>query len=69
MQLFDKQRQDSFIFLTRPPAASGTDIVTSIALDKISRRVQHVRNPIPSTRLFLTELVLSNVAVFVARRS
>ena len=42
MQLFDKQRQNSFVFMIRPPAASGTDIVTSIALNKISHRVQQV---------------------------
>ena len=43
LQLFDKQRANSFIFMTRPPAASGVDIVTSIALNKISQRVQQVR--------------------------
>ncbi|RPD58073.1 hypothetical protein L227DRAFT_485948, partial [Lentinus tigrinus ALCF2SS1-6] len=40
LQLFDKKRANSFIFMTRPPAASGVDVVTSIALDKISQRVQ-----------------------------
>ncbi|KAI0712794.1 RNA dependent RNA polymerase-domain-containing protein [Cerioporus squamosus] len=40
LQLFDKQRANSFIFMTRPPAASGADLVTSIALNKISQRVQ-----------------------------
>ncbi|KAI0364829.1 P-loop containing nucleoside triphosphate hydrolase protein [Pilatotrama ljubarskyi] len=40
MQLFDKQRANSFIFVTRPPPKSGHDIVTSIALNKISQRVQ-----------------------------
>ncbi|KAI0666961.1 RNA dependent RNA polymerase-domain-containing protein [Trametes maxima] len=40
MQLFNKQRADSFIFVTRPPPKSGVDIITSIALDKISQRVQ-----------------------------
>ncbi|KAH9888525.1 RNA dependent RNA polymerase-domain-containing protein [Cubamyces lactineus] len=51
MQLFDKQRANSFIFVTRPPPRSGVDIVTSIALNKISQRVQQqcgrvLRNPV-----------------------
>ncbi|KZT63464.1 hypothetical protein DAEQUDRAFT_778932 [Daedalea quercina L-15889] len=37
-QLYDKDRGNTFIFLTRPPEKSGTDIVTSIALQKISGR-------------------------------
>ncbi|KAI0644794.1 RNA dependent RNA polymerase-domain-containing protein, partial [Trametes meyenii] len=40
MQLFNKQRADSFIFVTRPSPKSGVDIITSIALNKISHRVQ-----------------------------
>ena len=47
LQLFDKQRGNSFIFITRPPPASGVDIVTSIALNKISQRVQQVCFPSP----------------------
>ncbi|KAI0333202.1 RdRP-domain-containing protein [Cubamyces sp. BRFM 1775] len=51
MQLFDKQRANSFIFVTRPPPRSGVDIITSIALNKISQRVQQqcgrvLRNPV-----------------------
>ncbi|KAH9925902.1 P-loop containing nucleoside triphosphate hydrolase protein [Epithele typhae] len=42
LQLFDQQRGNSFIFMTRPPAVSGHDIVTSIALQKISQRVQQL---------------------------
>ncbi|KAF8156601.1 RNA-directed RNA polymerase [Crassisporium funariophilum] len=39
LQLYDKQIQQTFIFVTRPPAASGVEVATSIALDKISRSV------------------------------
>ncbi len=42
LQLFDKQRANSFIFMTRPPEASGEDVVTSIALQKISGHVMQV---------------------------
>lgn len=42
-QLYNKQRADTFIFITRPPAASGADLAVSIALQKISTRVQQVR--------------------------
>jgi len=41
-QLFEKQRSNSFVFMTRPPAASGADVITSIALQKISAPVQRV---------------------------
>lgn len=41
-QLFDKQRANSFVFMTRPPAKSGVDIITSIALQKISDHVRQV---------------------------
>ena len=42
LQLFEKQRSNSFVFMTRPPAASGADVITSIALQKISAPVQRV---------------------------
>ena len=42
LQLFEKQRSNSFVFMTRPPAASGADVITSIALQKISVPVQRV---------------------------
>ena len=41
-QLFEKLRSNSFVFMTRPPAASGSDVITSIALQKISVPVQRV---------------------------
>ncbi|THH29680.1 hypothetical protein EUX98_g4493 [Antrodiella citrinella] len=40
LQLYNRQRSDTFIFMTRPPERSGQDIITSIALQKIS---DHVR--------------------------
>jgi hypothetical protein len=42
LQLFEKQRSNSFVFMARPPAASGADVITSIALQKISAPVQRV---------------------------
>ena len=42
VQLFEKQRTNTFVFITRPPAASGADVITSIALQKISATVQKV---------------------------
>ena len=41
-QLYEKQRSNSFVFMVRPPAASGADVITSIALQKISNMVQRV---------------------------
>lgn len=41
-QLFDKQRSNTFVFMSRPPAASEADVITSIALQKISVPVQRV---------------------------
>ncbi|KAH9833398.1 RNA dependent RNA polymerase-domain-containing protein [Rhodofomes roseus] len=40
LQLYDNNRANTFIFVTRPPEKSGSDIVTSVALQKISGRVQ-----------------------------
>ncbi|EKM53816.1 uncharacterized protein PHACADRAFT_125775, partial [Phanerochaete carnosa HHB-10118-sp] len=40
LQLFNRQRANTFIFLTRPPEKSGADIITSIALQNFSRFVQ-----------------------------
>lgn len=42
MQLFNRQRANSFVFVARPPVESGADIVTSVALQNISRSVQLV---------------------------
>ncbi len=41
-QLYNLARANTFIFVTRPPEKSGAEIKTSIALDKISQRVQRV---------------------------
>lgn len=45
-QLFEKQRSNSFVYMARPPAASGADVITSIALQKISASVQRVGSPL-----------------------
>jgi hypothetical protein len=42
LQLYEKQRGNTFIFLTRPAPASGGFVAASIALQKISSRVQKV---------------------------
>ena len=42
VQLFEKQKGNTFVFMNRPPAASGADVITSIALQKISASVQKV---------------------------
>ncbi|KAJ6607939.1 RNA-directed RNA polymerase [Mycena sp. CBHHK59/15] len=39
-QLYDKTRGNTFIFMTRPPAASGSELAVSIAVQKISTGVQ-----------------------------
>ncbi|KAJ7166539.1 RNA-directed RNA polymerase [Mycena crocata] len=40
LQLYDRLRSNTFIFMTRPPAASGAELAVSIAVQKISARVQ-----------------------------
>lgn len=42
MQLFNRQRNNTFIFVTRPPEKSQEEIVTSIALQQISGSVRRV---------------------------
>jgi hypothetical protein len=39
-QLYNKNRAQTFIFMTRPPRERGYDVIASIALEKISGRVQ-----------------------------
>lgn len=40
LELYNKQRGDTFIYMNRPIATSGADVSVSIALQKISSRVQ-----------------------------
>jgi hypothetical protein len=42
LQLYDKHRGNTFVFITTPPKASGAEVVASIALQKFSARVQKV---------------------------
>lgn len=42
LELYNKQRGDTFIFVNRPPRALGSEVATSIALQKISTSVQRV---------------------------
>ncbi|KAK7059945.1 Rna-directed rna polymerase [Favolaschia claudopus] len=60
-QLYNKHRGDTFIFMTRPPAASGADLAVSIAVQKISARVQKQVGRINRTPVTAIELhVVSN---------
>lgn len=54
-QLYDKKRTNTFIFMTRPPAASGAELAVSIAVQKISARVQKVCiSSVPSFQILIT---------------
>jgi hypothetical protein len=44
LELYEKVRQNTFIYINRPVAQSGAEVSTSIALQKISPRVQQVRS-------------------------
>ncbi|KAJ7636650.1 RNA-directed RNA polymerase [Roridomyces roridus] len=60
-QLYDRHRGDTFIFMTRPPAASGAELAVSIAVQKISARVQRQVGRINRTPVTAIELhVVSN---------
>ncbi|KAJ7811000.1 RNA-directed RNA polymerase [Mycena olivaceomarginata] len=60
-QLYDKNRGNTFIFMTRPPAASGAELAVSIAVQKISARVQRQVGRINRTPVTAIELhVVSN---------
>ncbi|PCH35526.1 RNA-directed RNA polymerase [Wolfiporia cocos MD-104 SS10] len=61
LQLYDKARANTFIFVTRPPIKSGSDIVISIALQKISGRVQRQFGRVNRTPVVAIEIhVVSN---------
>ncbi|KAJ6450386.1 RNA-directed RNA polymerase [Mycena sanguinolenta] len=61
LQLYNKGRADTFIFMTRPPAASGAELAVSIAVQKISARVQRQVGRINRTPVTAIELhVVSN---------
>ncbi|KAJ7446567.1 RNA-directed RNA polymerase [Mycena latifolia] len=55
-QLYDKNRANTFIFMTRPPAASGAELAVSIAVQKISARVQKQVGRINRTPVTAIEL-------------
>ncbi|KAJ7155081.1 RNA-directed RNA polymerase [Mycena filopes] len=60
-QLYDKNRGNTFIFMTRPPAASGAELTVSIAVQKISARVQRQVGRVNRTPVTAIELhVVSN---------
>ncbi|KAJ6509835.1 RNA-directed RNA polymerase [Mycena vulgaris] len=60
-QLYDKNRGNTFIFMTRPPAASGAELAVSIAVQKISARVQRQVGRVNRTPVTAIELhVISN---------
>ncbi|KAJ7689926.1 RNA dependent RNA polymerase-domain-containing protein [Mycena rosella] len=60
-QLYDKNRANTFIFMTRPPVASGAELAVSIAVQKISARVQRQVGRVNRTPVTAIELhVVSN---------
>ncbi|GJE97878.1 RNA-directed RNA polymerase domain-containing protein [Phanerochaete sordida] len=60
-QLFNRQRANTFIFITRPPEQSGADIITSIALQNFSRFVQQQYGRMNRTPVVSIEIhVVSN---------
>ncbi|CAL1711823.1 unnamed protein product [Somion occarium] len=61
MELYNQQRGDTFIFITRPPPRSGADIITSIALQKISSHVMRQCGRVNRTPVVSLEIhVVSN---------
>lgn len=46
MELYNKQRSDTFIFIQRSPVGLQSEVVASIALQKISGTVQRVSKDI-----------------------
>ena len=69
VQLFEKQRSNTFVFISRPPAASGADVITSIALQKISATVQRVGCfSMTVVRGSSSSRGLSNVGAYIAPR-
>ncbi|THU86805.1 RdRP-domain-containing protein, partial [Dendrothele bispora CBS 962.96] len=61
LQLYDKHRGNTFVFITTPPKASGAEVVASIALQKFSARVQRQIGRINRTPITGIELhVISN---------
>ncbi|KAF8970321.1 RNA dependent RNA polymerase-domain-containing protein [Flammula alnicola] len=61
LQLYNKQIADTFIFVNRASSALGTEVSTSIALQKISRTVQNQLGRVNRTPVIAIELhVVSN---------
>ncbi|TFY74672.1 hypothetical protein EWM64_g9340, partial [Hericium alpestre] len=56
VQLFNQQRANTFIFLTRPPVNSGAEVNASIALQQISQRVQRVRSVVVNYKVTCTDI-------------
>jgi hypothetical protein len=42
LELYNKHRRDTFVYIKRPTATSDAEVSVSIALQKISSRVQQV---------------------------
>ncbi|KAF5390123.1 hypothetical protein D9757_003870 [Collybiopsis confluens] len=61
IQLFNKHRSNTFIHIRKPPANSGEDFITSIALQNISARVQKQMGRVNRTPVMTMEIhVVSN---------
>ncbi|KAJ3554369.1 hypothetical protein NM688_g3145 [Phlebia brevispora] len=60
-ELFNRHRQDTFIFMTRPPKQSDADIITSWALQKLSDHVRRQYGRMNRTPVVTIEIhVVSN---------
>ncbi|KIK70231.1 hypothetical protein GYMLUDRAFT_150630 [Collybiopsis luxurians FD-317 M1] len=61
IQLFNRHRQNTFIHIRKPPANSGEEFITSIALQNISARVQKQMGRVNRTPVATMEIhVVSN---------
>ncbi|KAI6025546.1 RNA dependent RNA polymerase-domain-containing protein [Pisolithus marmoratus] len=60
-QLYNKAKGDTFVFLSRPPRETQQDVIASIALQKISQRVQKQLGRLQRTPVVAMEIhVISN---------
>ncbi|KAI0318242.1 RNA dependent RNA polymerase-domain-containing protein [Amylostereum chailletii] len=61
IQLFNKERGNTFIHVRKPPINSGEDFITSIALQQISQRIQKQMGRVNRTPVVAMEIhVVSN---------
>jgi hypothetical protein len=66
LELYNKNRSDTFVYISRPVATSGAEVSASIALQKISPRIQKVRLTIFSQIISHLEFMDSNLVASIA---